>query len=36
MGTRVKFLTPGEAAKMNDYTKPDVRRQWELWVRELS
>jgi ribulose-5-phosphate 4-epimerase/fuculose-1-phosphate aldolase len=36
MGTRVKYLTPGEAAKMNDYIKPDVRRQWELWVRELS
>jgi ribulose-5-phosphate 4-epimerase/fuculose-1-phosphate aldolase len=36
MGSRVKFLTPGEAALMNEYTKPDVRRQWELWVRELS
>ncbi|HEY5340235.1 MAG TPA: class II aldolase/adducin family protein [Candidatus Aquilonibacter sp.] len=35
MGTRVKFLTAGEAALMNTYTKPDVRRQWDLWVREL-
>jgi ribulose-5-phosphate 4-epimerase/fuculose-1-phosphate aldolase len=36
MGTRVKYLTPGEADRMNAYAKPDVRRQWELWVRELS
>jgi ribulose-5-phosphate 4-epimerase/fuculose-1-phosphate aldolase len=32
----VKFLTPGEAKLMNDYSRPDVRRPWELWVRELS
>jgi ribulose-5-phosphate 4-epimerase/fuculose-1-phosphate aldolase len=36
MGTRVKFLTPGEAKLMNDYSRPDVRRPWDLWVRELS
>ena len=35
MGTRVKFLTPGESALMNAYTRPDVRRQWDLWLREL-
>jgi HCOMODA/2-hydroxy-3-carboxy-muconic semialdehyde decarboxylase len=35
MGTRVKFLTPGESALMNAYSRPDVRRQWDLWVREL-
>jgi HCOMODA/2-hydroxy-3-carboxy-muconic semialdehyde decarboxylase len=33
---KVKFLTPGEAKLMNDYTRPDVRRQWDLWVRELG
>jgi hypothetical protein len=32
----VKFLTAGEAKLMNDYTRPDVRRQWDLWVRELG
>jgi HCOMODA/2-hydroxy-3-carboxy-muconic semialdehyde decarboxylase len=36
MGSRVKFLTPGEAALMNEYARPDVRRQWDLWVRELG
>jgi ribulose-5-phosphate 4-epimerase/fuculose-1-phosphate aldolase len=36
MGGRMKFLTPGEAALMKSYQKPDVRRQWELWVNELS
>jgi ribulose-5-phosphate 4-epimerase/fuculose-1-phosphate aldolase len=33
---KVKFLTAGEAKLMNDYTRPDVRRQWDLWVRELG
>jgi ribulose-5-phosphate 4-epimerase/fuculose-1-phosphate aldolase len=33
---KVKFLTPGEARLMNDYSRPDVRRQWDLWVRELT
>lgn len=33
---KVKFLTPGEARLMNDYARPDVRRQWDLWVRELK
>jgi ribulose-5-phosphate 4-epimerase/fuculose-1-phosphate aldolase len=32
MGTRVKYLTSGEAALMNAYMKPDVRRPWELWA----
>jgi ribulose-5-phosphate 4-epimerase/fuculose-1-phosphate aldolase len=36
MGGRVKFLTDGEAKLMKAYQKPDVRRQWELWVHELS
>lgn len=36
MGTRVKFLTEGEASLMNAFTRPDVRRPWELWVREIS
>jgi ribulose-5-phosphate 4-epimerase/fuculose-1-phosphate aldolase len=32
----VKFLTPGEAELMSQYMKPDVRRPWELWLREIS
>jgi ribulose-5-phosphate 4-epimerase/fuculose-1-phosphate aldolase len=32
----VKFLTDGEAALMQRYMQPDVRRPWELWVRELE
>lgn len=32
MGTRVKYLTEGEAALMNRYMTPDVRRPWELWT----
>ena len=36
LSARVTFLTPGEAKLMNAYTRPDVRRQWDLWVRELS
>ncbi len=32
MGTRVKYLTDGEAALMNRYMTPDVRRPWELWT----
>jgi HCOMODA/2-hydroxy-3-carboxy-muconic semialdehyde decarboxylase len=36
MGTRVKYLTAGEAALMNRYMTPDVRRPWELWTRDES
>jgi ribulose-5-phosphate 4-epimerase/fuculose-1-phosphate aldolase len=36
MSGTVKFLTPGEADRMNAYSTPDVRRPWELWVKELS
>ena len=32
----VKFLTDGEAALMGRYMQPDVRRPWELWLREIS
>jgi ribulose-5-phosphate 4-epimerase/fuculose-1-phosphate aldolase len=35
LGT-VKYLTDGECALMNTYIKPDVRRPWELWLREIS
>jgi ribulose-5-phosphate 4-epimerase/fuculose-1-phosphate aldolase len=35
MGT-TKFLTDGEAALMNRYIQPDVRRPWELWLREIA
>ncbi len=32
----VRFLSPGEAALMQGYMKPDVRRPWELWTREVA
>jgi HCOMODA/2-hydroxy-3-carboxy-muconic semialdehyde decarboxylase len=32
---RVKYLTAGEAALMQAYMQPDVRRPWELWTREV-
>lgn len=34
MGAPVTYLTPGEAELMNAYMTPDVRRPWELWVRD--
>ena len=36
MSDHVSYLTPGESALMNQYMKPDVRRPWELWVREAE
>jgi ribulose-5-phosphate 4-epimerase/fuculose-1-phosphate aldolase len=36
MGTRVKYLTAGEAELMMRYMTPDVRRPWELWTRDDS
>jgi ribulose-5-phosphate 4-epimerase/fuculose-1-phosphate aldolase len=32
----VKYLTGGEAELMSQYMKPDVRRPWELWLREIG
>jgi len=31
----VKYLTTGEASLMKAYGRPDVRRQWDFWVRQL-
>jgi HCOMODA/2-hydroxy-3-carboxy-muconic semialdehyde decarboxylase len=36
MSDKVKFLSPGESALMDKYMTPDVRRPWELWVREAE
>jgi ribulose-5-phosphate 4-epimerase/fuculose-1-phosphate aldolase len=36
MSERVTYLTPGESALMDRYMQPDVRRPWELWVREAE
>jgi HCOMODA/2-hydroxy-3-carboxy-muconic semialdehyde decarboxylase len=36
MSDHVTYLTPGESRLMDSYMKPDVRRPWELWVREAE
>jgi hypothetical protein len=35
-GKPITFLTPGEAALMDAWLKPDVRRPWELWRDEAA
>jgi len=35
-GKPIKFLTPGEAALMDKWLNPDVRRPWELWRDEAA
>ena len=36
MGKPVIYLSAGEARLLNAHAKPDYRRPWELWVRELA
>ena len=35
-GKPLQFLSRGEASLMNAYMKPDVRRPWELWKRDVE
>jgi ribulose-5-phosphate 4-epimerase/fuculose-1-phosphate aldolase len=35
-GKPIKFLSAGEAALMNKWLNPDVRRPWELWRDEAA
>ena len=35
-GKPIQFLSPGEALLMDKYMKPDVRRPWDFWRREVE